>query len=55
MITTSAVGRQLGKDKSGFRIVHVFRDRIEHRYHDLDGEPPEPTPSGAGTAPRGRK
>ncbi len=36
MITTSAVGRQLGDDKSGFRVVQVFRDRIEHKYYDLE-------------------
>lgn len=39
MITTSAVGKPLGKDPSGFRIVKVFEDRIEHRYHGLEELP----------------
>jgi 3',5'-cyclic AMP phosphodiesterase CpdA len=53
MITTSAVGRQLGKDLSGFRVVQVFRDRIEHHYYDLDHVPAEVTPSvGRKTAER---
>jgi len=36
VITTSAVGFQLGSDKSGFRIVKVNEDRIEHNYHTLE-------------------
>jgi len=39
MVTTSAVGRQLGADQSGFRVVQVFRDRIEHHYYDLQSVP----------------
>ena len=39
MITTGPVGRPLGDDPSGFRIVKVFPDRIEHRYYGLDGAP----------------
>jgi 3',5'-cyclic AMP phosphodiesterase CpdA len=39
MITTSAVGKPLGKDPSGFRIVKVYEDRIEHRYYGLDEVP----------------
>ncbi len=35
VITTSAVGKQLGDDVSGFRIVNVFHDRIEHEYFPL--------------------
>lgn len=39
MITTSAVGKQLGKAKSGFRIVKVYPDKIEHNYVELDSLP----------------
>jgi len=39
MITTSAVGQPLGDDPSGFRIVKVFEDRIEHAYCGLDEVP----------------
>lgn len=39
MITTSAVGRPLGDDPSGFRIVKVWPDRIEHAYYGLDEVP----------------
>ena len=40
MITTSAIGQPLGNDPSGFRIVQVFEDRIEHAYYSLDEVPP---------------
>lgn len=39
MITTGPVGRPLGSDPSGFRIVEVYRDRIEHAYYGLDNVP----------------
>jgi 3',5'-cyclic AMP phosphodiesterase CpdA len=39
MITTSAVGQPLGDDPSGFRIVKVFEERIEHAYYGLDEVP----------------
>jgi 3',5'-cyclic AMP phosphodiesterase CpdA len=39
MITTSAVGKPLGKDPSGFRVVKVYRQRIEHRYYGLEDVP----------------
>ena len=35
MITTSAVGKQLGKAKSGYRLVTVYKDSIVHRYIGL--------------------
>lgn len=35
MITTSAVGKQLGEAKSGFRKVTVYTDKIEHQYVEL--------------------
>lgn len=38
MITTSAVGKQLGKAKSGFRVVTVYKDSIAHRYVELPTE-----------------
>jgi 3',5'-cyclic AMP phosphodiesterase CpdA len=40
MITTSAIGKPLGNDPSGFRIVKVYADRIEHAYYGL-GDVPE--------------
>lgn len=39
MITTGPVGRPLGKDPSGFRIVRVFEDRIDHSYYPIDAVP----------------
>ncbi|MAV38875.1 MAG: phosphoesterase [Planctomycetaceae bacterium] len=39
MITSGPVGRPLGKDPSGFRVVKVFRDRLEHKYYSLDQVP----------------
>jgi 3',5'-cyclic AMP phosphodiesterase CpdA len=39
MVTTSAVGKQLGKAASGLRIVKVYPDRIEHKYYGLDEIP----------------
>jgi len=43
MITSSAVGMPLGKDPSGFRIVKVYEDRIEHQFYGLDEFPKEVT------------
>ncbi len=39
MITTGPVGRPLGKDASGFRIVTVHEDHIGHQYYGLDDVP----------------
>ncbi len=39
MVTTGPVGKPLGKAPSGFRIVKVYRDRIEHEYVALDAVP----------------
>jgi len=36
MITTGPVGRPLGADSSGFRIVNVKGRIVEHKYHTLD-------------------
>jgi len=38
-ITTSAVGKPLGSDPSGIRIVKVFSDRIESNYYGLNKVP----------------
>jgi len=39
MVTTSAVGMQLGTDSSGFRMVKVWEHDIEHQYYGLDDMP----------------
>jgi len=39
IVSTASVGRPLGKDPSGFRIVKVFHDHIEHQYYDLNQVP----------------
>lgn len=39
MITTGPVGRPLGSDSSGFRIVNVKRRVVEHKYYPLDSLP----------------
>ena len=40
IVATSSVGYPLGGDPSGFRIVNVYDDRIEHEFFAL-GSPPE--------------
>jgi len=39
MITTGPVGRPLGKDPSGFRIVKVHEKHIQHKYYAVDDVP----------------
>ncbi len=39
MITTSAIGKPGGSDPSGFRIVKVYEDRLEHGYFPLNEVP----------------
>jgi serine/threonine-protein phosphatase CPPED1 len=39
MVITSAVGRPLGNDPSGIRIVKVYDDSIKSNYYDLDEIP----------------
>ena len=39
VIVTSAIGAQLGEDKSGLRVVRVLENSIKHQYHDLDNVP----------------
>lgn len=43
MITTGPVGKPLGVDSSGFRIVHVNKDQVQHRYYSLDSIPSNTT------------
>lgn len=39
LVTTSALGKPLGKAPSGLRIVKVYSDRIEHEYYGLEEVP----------------
>jgi len=39
LTVTSALGKQLGKDKSGLRIVKVYPDKVISEYYDLDNIP----------------
>jgi 3',5'-cyclic AMP phosphodiesterase CpdA len=39
MVTTGPVGKPLGTDPSGFRVVIVTRDSVMHRYYPLDSLP----------------
>lgn len=39
MITTGPVGRPLGQDSSGFRIVNVGKSAVSHQYYSLDSLP----------------
>lgn len=39
MVTTSAIGKQLGSAKSGFRIIKVYPDSITHQYIELSNLP----------------
>ncbi|MCP3984400.1 MAG: hypothetical protein GY723_08420 [bacterium] len=48
MITTGPVGMPLGKDPSGFRIVHFSEEGLDHAYYGLDQVPTSEEPSGAG-------
>ena len=34
-VVTSAVGYQMGQDKSGLRVVKVTEGGIEHIYHEI--------------------
>lgn len=39
MVTTGPVGKPLGSDPSGFRIVTIRGDSVTHRYYSLDSLP----------------
>lgn len=47
VMASSAVGKPLRKDPSGFRIVRVYEDRIEHEYISLDAAPEKAMPKAA--------
>jgi len=48
MVTSGPVGRPLGPDPSGFRIVTVRGSEVEHRYYPLDSLPSSvPLPTAA--------
>jgi hypothetical protein len=39
MITTGPVGKPLGRDQSGIRIVRLSGDSVENRYYELGSIP----------------
>ena len=39
MVTSGPVGRPLGPDPSGIRVVKIYEDRIEHQYYGMDSVP----------------
>lgn len=39
LVTTSSLGKPLGKAPSGFRIVKVYNDKIEHEFYGLEELP----------------
>lgn len=39
LVVTSAIGGQLGDDKSGLRVVRVFDSKIDHTYYALEDIP----------------
>ena len=39
MVTTGAVGKPLGNDRSGLRVVIVRETGLEHCYYDLGALP----------------
>jgi 3',5'-cyclic AMP phosphodiesterase CpdA len=50
MVASGSVGYPLGDDPSGFRVVHVLDDRLEHRYFGLDDLPQSVEPKARHTA-----
>lgn len=43
LVVTSAIGAQLGSDKSGFRVVKVYEDKIWHEYFAVEDVPKQVT------------
>lgn len=39
LITAGSVGMPLGKDPSGFTIVKVFKDSLDHKFYGFDEMP----------------
>jgi len=46
MVASGPVGKPLGADPSGLRVVWVFDDHLEHRYYGLEAVPAEVRTSG---------
>jgi 3',5'-cyclic AMP phosphodiesterase CpdA len=44
MVTTGPVGKPLGKDPSGFRIINIDGKNVTHQYFSLDSIPDKVTP-----------
>jgi len=40
LVVTSAVGCQLGNDAPGMRIVRVTKDKVQHKYYELEKDFP---------------
>lgn len=38
-VVTTAIGYQLGTDKSGLRVVKVYQDHVDHQYYPLSEVP----------------
>ena len=51
MITTGPVGRPLGEDPSGFRIVSVYETNIQHQYYGMNDVPAKITLTRTSAAP----
>ncbi|WP_354335418.1 metallophosphoesterase [Pedobacter sp. CG_S7] len=43
MVTTGPVGKPLGKDPSGFRIISINGNKVTHKYYNLDSIPDQAT------------
>jgi predicted MPP superfamily phosphohydrolase len=39
LVVTSAIGCQLGEDKSGLRVVKVYENSIQHKYYSIEEIP----------------
>ena len=39
LITTAALGKPYGNDRSGFAIVKVYRRKIDYEYYELKDVP----------------
>lgn len=39
LVITSAIGMQIGSDKSGIRIVKVKKNEVSHKYYPLEEVP----------------
>lgn len=39
LVVTSAIGAQMGNDKSGMRVVKMLEDGFKHEYYDVNNVP----------------